>query len=104
MKRLGLPRSATRTRTEVPRPSESAWPRRRVSPHGSSCWPGYRAIQHHSGLRAADDRIPRDELLLGLQLAHLVADSGLAGPERSLPLRTQLLLSSLFGAQLGHNG
>ena len=36
--------------------------------------PGYGAVQHRSGLRAADDRIPRDELLDGLQLAHLLAD------------------------------
>ena len=35
--------------------------------------PGDRAAQHGAGLRAADDRLPRDQLLDGLQLAHLLA-------------------------------
>ncbi len=47
--------------------------------------PGYAAIQHRAGLRAADDGLPRDELLDGLQLAHFLADAGFAGSGRSLP-------------------
>ena len=35
--------------------------------------PGDAAAQHGAGLRAAHDRLPRDELLDGLQLAHLLA-------------------------------
>ena len=46
--------------------------------------PGHAAVEHRSGLRAADDGLSRDELLDGVQLAHLLAESGLAGPERSL--------------------
>ena len=48
--------------------------------------PGHPAPQHRPRLRAADDRLPRDELLDGLQLAHLVAKRGVAGPERGLPV------------------
>ena len=46
--------------------------------------PGHPAIQHRAGLRAADDRLPRDELLDGLQFAHLVAESGFARAGGSL--------------------
>ncbi len=48
--------------------------------------PGHPTPQHRPRLRAADDRLPRDELLDGLQLAHLVAKRGVAGPERGLPV------------------
>ena len=48
--------------------------------------PGHAAPQHRPRLRAADDRLPRDEFLDGLQLAHLVAKRGVAGPERGLPV------------------
>ena len=39
---------------------------------------GYAAIEYRAGVRAADDRLPRDELLDGVQFAHLVAESGFA--------------------------
>ena len=47
---------------------------------------GHAAVEHRAGLRAADDGLSRDELLDGLQLAHLVAEPGFAGAERSLPV------------------
>ena len=47
--------------------------------------PGHAAAEHRAGVRAADDRVPRDQLLDGVQLAHLVAERRLAGAERSLP-------------------
>ena len=37
--------------------------------------PGHPAIQHRAGLRAAHDRLPRDQFLAGLQLAHFLADA-----------------------------
>ena len=40
--------------------------------------PGHRRSQPGARLRAADDRLPRDELLDGLQFAHLVAERRLA--------------------------
>ena len=40
---------------------------------------GHSAIQHRAGLRPADDGLSRDQLLDGLQFAHLVADAGFAG-------------------------
>ena len=46
--------------------------------------PGHGAAEHRAGVRAADDRLPRDELLDGVQLAHLVAESRFAGAEGSL--------------------
>ena len=39
-----------------------------------------------AGLRAADHRLPRDELLDGLQLAHLLAGRQLAGADGGLPV------------------
>ena len=47
---------------------------------------GDRAAEHGPGLRAADHRLPRDELLDGLQLAHLLAERDLAGADGGLPL------------------
>ena len=47
--------------------------------------PGNAAAQHRARVRAADDRLPRDELLDGVQLAHLVAERRLAGAERGVP-------------------
>ena len=44
-------------------------------------------------MRAAADRLPRDELLDGLQLAHLLAERGLAG---SLEVYPSLAFDSLF--------
>ena len=46
--------------------------------------PGDAAIEHRAGVRAADDRLSRDEFLDGLQLAHLVAERRFAGAERGL--------------------
>ena len=46
---------------------------------------GHPAIQHRAGLRAAHDGLPRDQLLAGLQLAHLLADARFAGAGGSLP-------------------
>ena len=43
-----------------------------------------RAAEHGPGLRAADHRLPRDELLDGLQLAHLLAERDLAGADGGL--------------------
>ena len=48
--------------------------------------PGHAAAQHRAGVRAADDGLPRDQLLDGVQLAHLVAERRLAGAQRSLPV------------------
>ena len=42
------------------------------------------ATQHGPGLRAADHRLPRDQLLDGLQLAHLLAERDLAGADGGL--------------------
>ncbi len=47
--------------------------------------PGNAAAEHRPGLRAADDGLPRDEFLDGVQLAHLVAERRLAGAQRGLP-------------------
>ena len=44
------------------------------------------AAEPRPRLRAADDRLPRDQLLDGLQLAHLLAERRLAGAERGLSL------------------
>ncbi len=49
--------------------------RQRGSDDRQSRRPGHAAIQHRAGLRAADDRLPRDQFLPGLQLAHLLADA-----------------------------
>ena len=43
------------------------------------------AGQHGPGLRAADDRVSRDEFLQRLRLAHLLAERGFARPQRDLP-------------------
>ena len=45
------------------------------------------AAEHGAGLRAADHRLPRDELLDGLQLAHLLAERDLAGADGGLSRR-----------------
>ena len=47
---------------------------------------GDRPAEHGPGLRAADHRLPRDELLDGLQLAHLLAERDLAGADGGLSL------------------
>ena len=47
---------------------------------------GHAAIQHRAGLRAAHDRLSRDQFLDGLQFAHLLADAGFAGAGGSLPV------------------
>ena len=47
---------------------------------------GDRPAQHGPGVRAADHRLPRDELLDGLQLAHLLAERHLAGADGGLPV------------------
>ena len=44
------------------------------------------AAEPGAGLRAADHRLPRDELLDGLQLAHLLAERDLAGADGGLPV------------------
>ena len=54
---------------------------------------GHGAIQHRSGVRTADDRISRNELLDGVQLAHFVADPGFAG---SVEVYPSLAFDSLF--------
>ena len=43
-----------------------------------------RPAEHGPGLRAADHRLPRDELLDGVQLAHLLAECDLAGADGGL--------------------
>ena len=48
---------------------------------------GDRPAEHGPGLRAADHRLPRDELLDGLQLAHLLAERDLAGADGGLSRR-----------------
>ena len=48
---------------------------------------GDRAAEPGAGLRAADHRLPRDELLDGLQLAHLLAERDLAGADGGLSRR-----------------
>ena len=45
-----------------------------------------RPAEHGPGLRAADHRLPRDQLLDGVQLAHLLAERDLAGADGGLPL------------------
>ena len=45
---------------------------------------GHAAVEYRSRVRAADDGLPRDELLDGLQFAYLLANSGLAGAGGSL--------------------
>ncbi len=45
---------------------------------------GHAAVEHRPGVRAADDRLSRDEFLDGLQLAHFVAKRRFAGAERGL--------------------
>ena len=50
-------------------------------PRGS----GNAAAEHRARVRAADDGLPRDQLLDGLQLAHLVAERRLAGAQRGVP-------------------
>ena len=47
---------------------------------------GDRPAEPRAGLRAADHRLPRDELLDGLQLAHLLARRQLAGADGGLPV------------------
>jgi hypothetical protein len=42
------------------------------------------AIEYRAGVRAADDGLSRDELLDGVQFAHLVAEPGFAGSGGSL--------------------
>ena len=48
--------------------------------------PGDAAARHRARMRAADDRVSRDELLAGVQLAHLVADRGLTHAQRGVPV------------------
>ena len=48
--------------------------------------PGHRAVEHGARLRGADDRLPRDQLLERLRLAHLVAERRLADAERDVSL------------------
>ena len=45
---------------------------------------GHAPIEHCAGVRAAHDRLSRDELLDGVQLAHLLADARFAGAGGSL--------------------
>ena len=47
-----------------------------------------RRSQPRPGLRAADDRLSRDQLLDGLQLAHLLAERRLAGADGGLSRRS----------------
>ena len=48
--------------------------------------PGHRAVEPGARLRGADDRLPRDQLLERLRLAHLVAERRLADAERDVSL------------------
>ena len=47
---------------------------------------GNRAAEPGAGMRAADHRLPRNEFLDGLQLAHLLAGRQLAGADGGLPV------------------
>ena len=51
------------------------------------------AAQHRAGVRAADDRLPRDQFLDGVQLAHLVADADSPVPNEVYP---SLAFDNLF--------
>ena len=79
---------ARHRRRHPPRADRQHPLRRRRSRRGPSCSGGISmdqvlanhigeetvAAEHGAGLRAADHRLPRDELLDGLQLAHLLAE------------------------------
>ena len=52
---------------------------------GQSLGAGDGSTQHGAGLRTADHRLSRDELLDGLQFAHFLAECHVARPDGSLP-------------------